>query len=88
MRFHVEHKIFKTSHPSDLLKTGCFFFFGEFWPCHMACGVLAPQPGIELTTLAVTSWSPNHWTKREFPKLDVSKYFLNASLRIFPDTQC
>ena len=27
MRFHVEHKIFKTSHPSDLLKLDVSFFW-------------------------------------------------------------
>ena len=39
-----------------------FFSFG---PCHEACGILVPQPGIE------PGWqwklSPNHWTTREFP---------------------
>ena len=24
-----------------------FFFFLNFWPCHMACGILVPQPGNE-----------------------------------------
>ena len=32
-----------------------------------ACGILAPQPGIEPGPLAVRARSPNHWTTREFP---------------------
>ena len=38
-----------------------FFFFG-----HVACW-LVPQPGIKPVSSAVESWSPNHWTSREFP---------------------
>ena len=38
-----------------------FFFFG-----HAACW-LVPQPGIKSVSSAVESWSPNHWTSREFP---------------------
>ena len=36
----------------------------------MACGILVPQPGIESMPLAVKS-SPNHWTAREFPVLQI-----------------
>ena len=34
-----------------------FFFF--FWPCHVACRILVPQPGIEP--------GPYHWATRELP---------------------
>ena len=37
----------------------------KFWPCHMACGILVPQSGIEPMPPAVEVWSPNHWTARE-----------------------
>ena len=51
-----------------------FFSFG---PCHEACGILVPQPGIE------PGWqwklSPNHWTTREFP----SSAFLNVQFNEF-----
>ena len=31
-----------------------FFFFGIFsWPCHPACEILVPQPGIEPVSLAL-----------------------------------
>ena len=33
----------------------------------MACGILVPLPGIELTPPAVEVWSLNHWTAREVP---------------------
>ena len=42
----------------------CYF---AFWPCHAACGILVPQPGIEPTPPAVEAWSPNHWTARKAP---------------------
>ena len=46
---------------------------GFFWgggPRHVACGcgILVPQPGIEPGPLAVRTWSPSHWTAREFPR--------------------
>ena len=31
------------------------------------CGILVPQPGIELGPMAVKVPSPNHWTAREVP---------------------
>ena len=40
------------------------FFF--FWPCHVACGILVPQPGVESGSSAVKASSPNHWTSGEF----------------------
>ena len=45
-----------------------FFFFFFFWPCHMACRILVPQPGIELVPPAVEARSLNHWTTREIPE--------------------
>ena len=41
------------------------FFF--FWPCHLACGILVPWPGIEPAPLALKVWGPNHWNTREIP---------------------
>ena len=35
-----------------------------FWPCHVACRILLPRPGIEPLCRAVEAWSPNHWTTR------------------------
>ena len=55
--------------PSYLFWT--FFFFAVclfvFWPCHMACKILVPWPGIEPGPSTVSVWSPIHWTTREFP---------------------
>ena len=55
-----------------------FLFFGSFfWPCHAACGILVPQPGVELVPPAVEVQSINHWTAREFP------YFLKFLKMLF-----
>ena len=41
------------------------FFFLIFWlPC-MACGILVPQPGMELSAPALEAQSLNHWTAGE-----------------------
>ena len=48
----------------------CRLFFSFpflFWPCHVACRILVPQPGIELTSPATKLQSPNHRTTRGFP---------------------
>ena len=42
----------------------CFVLFR---PCHMACRILVPWPGIEPTPSAVKVWGPNHCTTRELP---------------------
>ena len=42
---------------------------GFFWPHHVACGMLVPQPGIEPTPLAMKAQSLNLWTAGEFPRL-------------------
>ena len=42
-------------------------FIYLFRPCHVACGILVPQPGIEPVSPAMEAWSPNHWTAGEFP---------------------
>ena len=34
------------------------------WPCHMACGILVPQPGIESVPPPLEAWSLNHWTTK------------------------
>ena len=37
--------------------------------CHTACGILVPQPEIELGPSAVKAQISIHWTTREFPKI-------------------
>ena len=49
----------------------CFLvFWGFFWPCRTACGILVPQPGIEPVPPAVEAQSPDYWTTREFQIMD------------------
>ena len=43
---------------------GSFYSF-IFWPHWVACGILVPQPGIELAPPALAVKSLNHWTTRE-----------------------
>ena len=42
-----------------------------FWPYHVACGILVPQPGIELAPPALEAQSLNHGTCREVPELSI-----------------
>ena len=54
-----------------ILVHGTFFFFSFlfcfvlFWLCHVACGVLVPQPGIKPTAPALEVQGLNHWTAGE-----------------------
>ena len=50
--------------------TVCLVWFGFFWLCHAARGILVPQPGIEPGLPAVKARSPNQWAAREFPIWD------------------
>ena len=40
-------------------------FYFLFWLCRVACGILAPRPGIKPEPPAWEVWSLNHWTARE-----------------------
>ena len=57
--------------PAELSKktSGCFRMyycaFVFFRPRHVPCRILVPRPGIEPTSPAVETQSPNHWTTRE-----------------------
>ena len=42
----------------------CYYYY---WLCHVACGILVPQPGIKPPSPAVEAGSPNHWITREVP---------------------
>ena len=54
-----------------------FLFFFKlifiFWPFHLACGILVPQPEIEPSPPAVEALSLNHWTAREVPTISPFK---------------
>ena len=51
----------------------------------MACGLLVPQPGIELVPPVVEAQSPNHWTAREFPSFFLKMFLFTApNTRFFP----
>ena len=58
---------------SSLLSWALFFFSIG---C-AACGILAPQPGIEPTPAALEAQSLHHWTTREVPGISLLKSLLN-----------
>ena len=45
-----------------------FIYFYLFRPCHVACRILVPLPGIEPMPPAVEARILNHWTTREVLK--------------------
>ena len=51
---------------SQVMMWPLLFKVGFFWPCHAACGILIPWPGIEPGFPATEAQSPNYWTVREF----------------------
>ena len=54
-----------------------------FWPCHAACRILAPRPGMEPRSPAVEVRSPNRWTARG--KVPAKWFLLSARMRQRPD---
>ena len=44
-----------------------------FWPCHGACGILVPWPGVKPEPPAVKAQSLKNWTAREVPSIIFSK---------------
>ena len=66
------HKVHDSPHCTRVAAASMLFLF--FWPHCIVCGILVPGPGIEPMPLAVTAWSPNHWTAREFP-LFLNKFY-------------
>ena len=52
---------------------------------HVACGILVPQPGIELEPPGVKAQNPNHWTTRKFPgnkSLNLCSLILTQDVKI------
>ena len=74
-KFHLFQYVILLLFFKNLLKFLFYFIFILFyftllfcfWPHRVACGILVPSPGIEPGPPAVETWSPNHWTAREFP---------------------
>ena len=56
---HLQRTVF-----SGYIFNGLFFVL-FFFAVPLACGILAPQLGIEPVPLALEAWSLNHWTTRE-----------------------
>ena len=73
--------------PSLIILARSSDFF--FWLCCAACGILVPQSGIEPGPSEVKTRSPNHWTAREFLRVDLCcvcykyVYVINIFLPIF-----
>ena len=54
--------------PQSLWYTFLFFFFQ---PSNAACAILVPWPETEPMSSAVKAYSPNYWTAREFPVINI-----------------
>ena len=65
---YKNHLSLKQNFLKDLV--GCIYLLIG----HVACGVLAPGPGIEPASPAVIALNLNHWTAREVPK---ARFFKN-----------
>ena len=50
-----------------------YLFTLIFWPCCMACRILALWPGFKPLPSALAAWSLNHWITKEVSEV---KYFL------------
>ena len=48
-----------------------YTLFIYFWPCRVACGILAPRLGTELGLLAVEAQTLNHWTAKQVPPWEI-----------------
>ena len=51
----------------EILSVRGFLFCFFFWPCHLACRIFVPHPGMVPGPLAAKVQSPHHCTTREFP---------------------
>ena len=58
----------------------CFIFilFYFFRPCHEACEILVPLPGIKPVSPALGVWSLNHWMTREVSPDFLYPYFYQS----------
>ena len=69
-RFNTQSKCFLSMYLDHALLTKylCIYLFAWLhWVLVVACGILAPWPGIEPGFPALGVWSLSHWTTREVP---------------------
>ena len=57
MKICEHKKNLKELYSKQLYINTTFILFFFFWPCHVACGILIPQPGMEIAPPAVEAWS-------------------------------
>ena len=75
--FDADH--FEGLHCYNIVSVLCFwgFFF-----CHLACGILAPWPGIEPAPPTLKGEVLNHWTTREVPQIKTFNTYSHLGLKI------
>ena len=59
-----------------------FYVSGVFFFCHLACGILAPWPGIEPAPPTLKGEVLNHWTTREVPQIKTFNTYSHLGLKI------
>ena len=64
---YVNRVASKATHPSQKLLGNILIPPHTFLPCHGACRILVPQPGIKPVCPALGAQSLNCWTTREVP---------------------
>ena len=68
-QWHVEIDNMSIPRPLEVPCLFPFTFFFFFYLLATACGILVPQPRIELSPLAMIVKSLNHWTSWEVPAI-------------------
>ena len=71
-QYRSNHRHWNFAAEGCIMENHCNVSF--FRPCRTVYGILLPQSGIELGSLVVKAWSPNHWTLREFPQPSGNQY--------------
>ena len=76
-----------TIHAKDAYEVHAIFFF--FWPHHVECRILVPQPRIEPMPTKLRAQCLNHWTVKEVPPCSILffLFFIFFAFKIFIEAQ-
>lgn len=65
----------------QMLRIWVLFLISLYWLCHVACGILVSQPGIESRPLAGKAQNPNHWTTGMSQRIWIFKKWIGYLVR-------
>ena len=66
-------------------RNGIVGSFVCFWPQHIMCKILVPQPRLKPMSPAVEAQILNHWTAREVPTLFIKSLYFGSISPIIPN---